>query len=97
MKMTIEEVRHVAALARLGMTDAEMELMRDQLSNILESFDVLGQVDTDGVEPTRHSVDVDSVMRDDEVRDSLPREDVLANAPSKEGDFVRVRAVLGDH
>ena len=97
MKMTIEEVRHVAALARLGMTDAEMGLMRDQLSNILESFDVLGQVDTDGVEPTRHSVDVDSVMRDDEVRDSLPREDVLANAPSKEGDFVRVRAVLGDH
>ena len=97
MKLTIEEVRHVAALARLGMTDAEMELMRDQLSHILESFDALGQVDTDGVEPTRHSVDVDSVMRDDEVRDSLPREDVLANAPSREGDFVRVRAVLGDH
>jgi aspartyl-tRNA(Asn)/glutamyl-tRNA(Gln) amidotransferase subunit C len=97
MKLTTEEVRHVAALARLGMTDAELELMRDQLSHILESFDALGQVDTDGVEPTRHSVDVDSVMRDDEVRDSLPREDVLANAPSREGDFVRVRAVLGDH
>ncbi|MDA1347756.1 MAG: Asp-tRNA(Asn)/Glu-tRNA(Gln) amidotransferase subunit GatC [Chloroflexi bacterium] len=97
MKLTIEEVRHVAALARIGMTDAELELMRDQLSHILESFDALGQVDTDGVEPTRHSVDVDSVMRDDEVRDSLLREDVLANAPSKEGDFVRVRAVLGDH
>ena len=94
MKLTIEEVRHVAALARLGMTDAELELMRDQLSHILESFGALGQVDTDGVEPTRHSVDVDSVMRDDEVRDSLPREDVLSNAPSKEGDFVRVRAVL---
>ena len=97
MKLTTEEVRHVAALARLGMTDAELELMRDQLSHILESFDALGQVDTDGVQPTRHSVDVDSVMRDDEVRDSLPREDVLANAPSREGDFVRVRAVLGDH
>ena len=97
MKLTIEEVRHVAALARLGMTDAELELMRDQLSHILESFDALGQVDTDGVQPTRHSVDVDSVMRDDEVRDSLPREDVLANARSREGDFVRVRAVLGDH
>ena len=97
MKLTTEEVRHVAALARLGMTDAELELMRDQLSHILESFDALGQVDTDGVQPTRHSVDVDSVMRDDQVRDSLPREDVLSNAPSKEGDFVRVRAVLGDH
>jgi aspartyl-tRNA(Asn)/glutamyl-tRNA(Gln) amidotransferase subunit C len=97
VKLTIEEVRHAAALARLGMTAAELELMRDQLSHILESFDALGQVDTDGVEPTRHSVDVDSVMRDDQVRDSLPREDVLSNAPSKEGDFVRVRAVLGDH
>jgi aspartyl-tRNA(Asn)/glutamyl-tRNA(Gln) amidotransferase subunit C len=97
MKLTTEEVRHVAALARLGMTDAELELMRDQLSHILESFDALGQVDTDGVEPTRHSIDVDSVMRDDKVRDSLPREDVLSNAPLREGDFVRVRAVLGDH
>ena len=79
------------------MTESELELMRDQLSHILENFDALGRVDTEGVEPTGHSVQVDSVLRDDEVRESLPLEDVLANAPSRENDLVRVRAVLGDH
>ena len=96
MRLTIEEVRHVAALARIGMTDSEIEVMRDQLSHILENFDALGRVDTEGVEPTGHSVHVDTVTRDDVVRESLPREDVLANAPKREDDFVRVRAVLGD-
>ena len=96
MRLTIEEVRHVAALARIGMTDSEIELMRDQLSHILENFDALGRVDTEGVEPTGHSVRVDTVTRDDLVRESLPHEDVLANAPSREDGFVRVRAVLGD-
>ena len=97
LRLTLEEVRHVAALARLGMTESELELMRDQLSHILENFDALGRVDTEGVEPTGHFVQVDSVLRDDEVRESLPLDDVLANAPSRENDFVRVRAVLGDH
>ena len=67
MRLTDEEVRHVAALARVAMTDDEVELMRSQLSNILDHVDVLNQVDTEGVEPTGHSVDVTSVMRDDEV------------------------------
>ena len=94
MRLTTEEVRHIAALARVGMTDGEIERMRDEMSHILESFDVLRQVDTEGVEPTGHSVDLDSVMRDDEVAESTPLEDVLANAPRREGDWVRVRAVL---
>lgn len=94
MRLTEEEVRHVAALARVAMTDDEVELMRSQLSNILEHVSVLNEVDTDGVEPTGHSVDVTSVMRDDEVRDSSPMEDVLANAPSRQDDFIRVKAVL---
>ena len=72
----------------------ELERMRDQMSNILEHFDVLQQVDTEGVEPTAHSADVVSVMRDDEVRASASKEDVLANAPRREDDFLRVRAVL---
>ncbi len=55
---------------------------------------MLNQVDTDGVEPTGHSVDVTSVMRDDEVADSARLEDVLANAPSRHDDFIRVKAVL---
>ena len=94
MRLTEEEVRHVAALARVAMTDDEVELMRSQLSNILEHVSVLNEVDTDGVEPTGHSVDVTSVMRDDEVRDSSPREDVLTNAPSRQDEFIRVKAVL---
>ena len=94
MRLTIEEVRHIAMLARVGMTDEQIERMRDHMSNILESFDVLGQVDTEGVEPTGHSVDLTSVMRDDSVVQSSPVEDVLANVPRAEGDLVRVRAVL---
>ncbi len=93
-RLTTEEVRHLAALARVGMTDDEIETMRDEMSNILENFDVLREVDTDSVEPTGHSVDVTSVMRDDVVAESSPREEVLANAPRREDDFVRVKAVL---
>ena len=95
MRITSDEVRHIALLARVGMTEEEIESMRDQMSHILDSIDVLGQVDTEGVEPTGHSADVESVMRDDEVTASRPLEDVLANAPRREGDFIRVKAVLG--
>ncbi len=94
MRLTDEEVRHVAALARVAMTDDEVELMRSQLSNILEHVSVLNEVNTEGVEPTGHSVDVTSVMRDDEVAESARLEDVLANAPSRHDEFIRVKAVL---
>ena len=93
-RLTIEEVRHLAALARVGMTDEELETMRDQMSNILENFDILSQVDTESVEPAGHSVEVTSVMRDDIAAESSPTEETLANVPAREGDFVRVRAVL---
>ena len=94
MRVTTEEVRHLATLSRVGMTDQEVEQMRDEMTNILESFDVLGQMDTDDVEPTGHAVDLDTVVRDDEVTASSPVDDVLANAPSTEDGFIRVRAVL---
>ena len=94
MRLTTDEVRDIAALARVGMSDDEIEEMRDEMSHILENFDVLGQVDTGGVEPTGHSVDLTSVMRDDEAAESSPVDDILANAPSREDDLVRVRAVL---
>ena len=94
MRITDDEVRHIATLARVGMTDDEVERMRDEMSQILESFDVLQQIDTDAVEPTGHSVDLDSVLRSDEVAESSSVADVLLNAPATEDDFVRVRAVL---
>ena len=93
-RITSEEVSHLALLCRIAMSDDDVESMRDQMSNILDNIDVLNQVDTDGVEPTGHSVDLVSVMRDDVVAPSTDREDALSNAPRREGDFIRVRAAL---
>ena len=94
MRITTEEVRHIATLARVGMTDDEVERMRDQMSNILEQFDVLNQVDTSGVESTGSLRADQTVMRDDRVGASADRDDVLSNAPRRQGDLIRVRAVL---
>lgn len=93
-QISSDEIRHLSLLCRVAMSDDDVELMRDQMSNILSNISVLNQVDTEGVEPTGHSVDLVSVMRDDEVQPSLGLEETLANAPTREGDFIRVRAVL---
>jgi len=89
-----EEVLHIARLARLGLTDAEVDKMREQLSNILENFEILQEVDTTNVPPTAQSIVLQNVMRDDGVVPSLPPDQVLANAPRLEGEFFRVKAVL---
>ena len=94
MKLEREEVLHIARLARLAMTDAEVDRFREQLSNILENFETLKQVDTANVPPTTQSIPLSSVMRNDEVVPSLPQDQILANAPRKEGEFFRVRHVL---
>ena len=93
-RITSDEVSHLALLCRIAMSGDDIELMRDQMSNILENIDVLNQVETTGVEPTGHSVDLVSVMRDDSVSQSTERKEMLSNAPQLEGDFIRVRAVL---
>ena len=94
MKLSREEVLQIARLARLGLSEAEIDRMGEQISDILENFEILKQVDTSDVPPTAQSIDLRNVLRDDEVASSLPSEDVLANAPHKEGDYFRVRAVL---
>jgi aspartyl-tRNA(Asn)/glutamyl-tRNA(Gln) amidotransferase subunit C len=94
MKLSREEVLHIARLARVALTEEEITRLSEQLSNLLEHFQVLQQVDTEGVPPTAQSVALQSVMRDDVVSPSLPPEDVLANAPRREDDCFRVRAVL---
>lgn len=93
-RLSAEDVRHVAALTHLSLTDEEVERLRSQLSVVLDHFQSLQAVETAGVEPTGHSTDVRSVMRDDEPGDSLKRADVLANAPHTEDDYFRVRPVL---
>ena len=92
--ITIEEVRHLALLTRINMSEEEIEQMRDQMSDILSSIEILSEVETDGVEPTGHSVDVHSVMREDISSDSIKLDEALANAPRQENGFIRVRAVL---
>jgi aspartyl-tRNA(Asn)/glutamyl-tRNA(Gln) amidotransferase subunit C len=94
MKLSREEVLHIARLARVGLTESEIDRLSEQLSHILENFEILQQVDTTGVTPTSQSVALQSVMRDDEVAPSFSPDDVLANAPRREGDCFRVRAVL---
>ncbi len=94
MKLSREEVLHIALLARLGLTETELDKFREQLSNILENFEILQQVDTSNVPPTAQSIPLQNVLRDDEVAASLPENEILANAPKKDGDYFRVRAVL---
>ena len=94
MKLSREEVLHIARLARLGVSDEDVETAREQLSNILENFSVLEAVDTDDVPPTAQSISLSNVVREDEECASFPQEEILANAPQKEEDFFRVRAVL---
>jgi len=94
MKLSREEVLHIARLARLGLTEAEVDKLREQLSNILENFEVLQRVDTSDVPPTAQSINLQNVMRNDEVDASRPPDEILSNAPRREGDCFRVRAVL---
>ncbi len=94
MKLSREEVLQIARLARLGLTEAEIKGLSEQLSDILENFEILRQVDTGNVSPTAQSIDLQNVVRDDVVAPSLPPDEILANAPRREGDYFRVRAVL---
>lgn len=94
MSLTREEVLHIAQLAHLGLSEDEVPKFQEQLSEILDHFEALRALDTEGVPPTSHPLPLESVMREDEVAPSLPVEDVLANAPNVEDGLFRVRAVL---
>jgi len=95
MALTRADVEHVAALARLGLSEEEKERLRDQLSSILDHINALQDVDTSAIPPTAQVIRLDNVMRDDQPRPSLPREAVLANAPRQTDGFFEVDAVLG--
>jgi aspartyl-tRNA(Asn)/glutamyl-tRNA(Gln) amidotransferase subunit C len=92
--MDIEDVKKVARLARLELSDADLATMAQQLTAILNYFDQLKQLNTDGVEPLAHPLPVLNVFRPDELKPSLPVDDALANAPERIGDFFGVPAVL---
>ncbi len=94
MHLTTDEVRHVAELAKLALTDAEIEEYTQQLSAILDYADLLATVDTSDVPPTPHVLPLKNVMRPDEPAPCLTNEEALANAPDSEDGFFRVRAVF---
>ena len=89
-----KDVEHVARLTRLALTEAELERMREQLNSILAHLDTLRLVDTTGVEPTSHAVDVVNVMREDEVEPCFPQDAMLGNAPDRSGELFRVPRII---
>ncbi len=94
MSLTPEEVRHIAGLARVGLSDDEVLRFQNQLSQILDYFARLQEVDTEDVPPTAQMLAMHTVMREDEPQPSIDKEEVLANAPQREDDHFRVRAIL---
>ena len=94
MSLTVEQVRWVAHLARLELSPEDLEKMARQLSSIVDYVAQLQQVNTDGVEPLAHAVELQNVFRPDEPASSLPIDQALANAPQRRGDFYAVPPVL---
>jgi aspartyl-tRNA(Asn)/glutamyl-tRNA(Gln) amidotransferase subunit C len=94
MNISRREVDHVAALARLELSDAEQETLTHQLSNILTYVEQLNELDTSGVEPTSHVLEIRNVMRDDVALPSLSQERALANAPEKAAGHYKVPKII---
>ena len=94
MKISKQEVEHVARLARLELGEGEKDKLIDQLSNILTYVETLSGLDTKGVQPTSHVLDIKNVMRADVSAPSLPQEKALANAPEKAAGHFKVPKII---
>ena len=94
MHLTTDEVRHVAELAKLALTDAEVTEYTEQLSAILDYADQLREIDTSDVPPTPYVLPLSNIMREDEPAPCLTNQEALANAPDSDNGFFRVRAVF---
>jgi len=94
MKLSRDQVEHIAELARLALSDEEKSLYQEQLSAILEHFERLQELDTEAIPPTATVLPLRNVMRADEAIPPFPREDIMANAPAVEEGCFRVPAVL---
>jgi aspartyl-tRNA(Asn)/glutamyl-tRNA(Gln) amidotransferase subunit C len=94
LELSREEVLHIARLAKLGLTDAEVNRISEELSHILKSFVALQQVDTEGVLPTAQPNPLKNILKEDKIKPSLTQDEVLVNAPNRENEFFRVKAVL---
>lgn len=88
------DVEHIALLARLRLTEEERERFGSQLSSILSYVEKLNEIETSGVEPASHMLEMKNIMREDELRPSLPVDDALMNAPDRSGNFYRVPKII---
>lgn len=95
-RISREEVAHVAHLARLALTEEELDRYTEQLASILEHADDIAALDIADVPPTAHPIPLDNVLRDDEPAPCLDRDEVLAQAPAAEGGLFRVPRILGE-
>ena len=89
------DVEHVAHLARLGLTDDELTRLEAELNHILDQYAILAELPTDDIPPTAQTIELENILREDVARPSMSPEDVLANAPQRDGDFFVVPAILG--
>lgn len=94
MPISSQEVQHIAKLARVGLSEEDVAKFQQQLSSILDYFETLRRLDTEGIPPTSHTLALTNVTRDDAPRPPFHKEAVFANAPQREGDHFRVKAVL---
>lgn len=94
MKITMQDVEHVALLSRLELTDEEKQEQLEKLNKILDAMEVLNQVDTSQVKPLAHVLPIKNVLREDELRESLPQEKALQNAPEQEDGMFRVPKII---
>ena len=94
MAITIQDVEHIAKLARLRLTEEEKLRFQKELGKIIEYFDQLKKLNTEGVPATTHVVPLENVLREDVVKPSLPVEEALANAPDRKGNYFRVPKVV---
>ncbi len=94
MKISRQEVAHVARLARLSFSEDEMELFTNQLNQILLYMEKLNEIDTQNIKPTYHALELTNVLREDKVGPSLPPERVLSNAPAENKDMFVVPRII---
>jgi len=94
VRISKEEIEHIASLARLSLTEKEKELFGSQISSILDYVEKLNELDTKNVEPTSHVLPLSNVIRDDIPGPSIPREDALMNAPDHTEKFFRVPKII---
>jgi aspartyl-tRNA(Asn)/glutamyl-tRNA(Gln) amidotransferase subunit C len=93
--LTRADVEHVAYLARLGLSEEELTRLQGQLNHILEQYTKLAELDTEHIPPTAQTIELENILRDDVARPSLDPEDVLRNAPEREGTSFVVPVILG--